>query len=101
MNINLPDEVKYIIETLEAAGFEAYTVGGCVRDSLLGKTPQDWDICTSALPEQTKEVFAEHHIIETGLQHGTVTLMLNHIPFEVTTYRVDGKYSDNRRPDKV
>ena len=101
MTIDLPNEVKYIIETLEAAGFEAYAVGGCVRDSLLGKEPQDWDVCTSALPEQTMSCFAGQHIIETGLKHGTITLMLDHKPFEITTYRVDGKYSDNRRPDNV
>ena len=76
-------------------------MGGCVRDSLLGKEPKDWDICTSALPEKTQKIFSGHHIIETGLQHGTITLMLNHKPFEITTYRVDGVYSDNRRPDKV
>ena len=101
MTIKLPNDVEYIIETLEAAGFEAYAVGGCVRDSLLGKEPQDWDVCTSALPEETMGCFAGQHIIETGLKHGTITLMLNHKPFEVTTYRVDGKYTDNRRPDNV
>ena len=101
MRINLPDEVQYIIEALEGNGYEAYAVGGCVRDSLLEKEPKDWDICTSAQPEQTMLCFAGQHIIETGLQHGTVTLMLNHEPFEITTYRVDGKYTDNRRPDRV
>ena len=101
MIIKLSDEVQYIIDTLEAAGFEAYAVGGCVRDSLLGKEPKDWDICTSALPEQTMNCFAGQHIIETGLKYGSITLMLNHKPFEITTYRVDGKYSDNRRPDNI
>lgn len=101
MNIKIPGEVQYIIDTLESGGFEAYIVGGCVRDSLLGKLPQDFDICTSALPEQTMECFTGQYIIKTGLQHGTITLMLNHKPFEVTTFRVDGKYKDNRRPDKV
>ena len=101
ININIPEEVQYIIDNLEKNGFEAYAVGGCVRDILLGKTPQDWDICTSALPEQTMKCFEGRHIIETGLKHGTVTLMLNHKPFEITTYRIDGIYSDNRRPDKV
>ena len=101
INIELPDEVQYIINTLESNDYEAYAVGGCVRDSLLGKEPQDWDICTSALPEQTQKVFAEQHIIETGLKHGTITLMLNRKPYEITTYRVDGKYTDNRRPDKI
>ena len=101
MIINIPEEVKYIIDNLEAGGFEAYAVGGCVRDSLLGMEPQDWDICTSALPEETQMVFSGQHIIETGLKHGTITLMLNNKPFEITTYRVDGKYKDSRRPESV
>jgi len=101
MNIEIPKNVKYIIETLENCGYEAYTVGGCVRDSLLGKVPKDWDICTSALPEQTKNCFCGERIIETGLKHGTITLMLENEPFEITTYRADGKYSDNRRPEQV
>jgi tRNA nucleotidyltransferase (CCA-adding enzyme) len=101
VNIEIPDEVLYIINSLESGGYEAYAVGGCVRDVLFGKTPSDWDICTSALPEQTKECFKNHHIIETGLRHGTVTLVQNRRPFEITTYRVDGKYTDNRRPDEV
>jgi len=99
--INLPDDVKFIIDTLESGGFEAYAVGGCIRDSIMGKLPYDWDVCTSALPEQTIETFAGQHIIETGLKHGTVTLMLNGNPYEITTFRTDGKYTDNRRPDKV
>ena len=99
--IKIPDDVKYIIDTLEADGFEAYAVGGCVRDSLLGMCPNDWDICTLALPDQTKGCFAGGHIIETGLKHGTITLVLGHTPYEITTYRTDGKYTDNRRPDKV
>ena len=97
----LPDEVRHIIDTLENNGFEAYAVGGCVRDGLLGKTPKDWDICTPARPLQTMKYFAGRHIIETGLRHGTITLMLNHKPFEITTYRIDGAYTDNRHPDKV
>ena len=101
MNIKIPDEVIYIINILESNGYEAYAVGGCVRDSLLGKEPKDWDICTSAIPEQTIKCFEGCHIIETGLKHGTITLMLNHQPFEITTYRIDGVYSDNRRPDNV
>lgn len=100
-NIKIIEEVGYIIDKLESGGHEAYTVGGCVRDSLLGKEPEDWDICTSAVPEQTIKLFENHHIIETGLSHGTVTLMLNHKPFEITTYRTDGVYTDNRRPDSV
>ena len=101
MNIKLPDEVKYIIDTLENNGCEAYAVGGCVRDSVSGKNPKDWDICTRARPEQALKYFQGHHIIETGLRHGTITLMLNHKPFEITTYRIDGDYTDNRHPDKV
>ena len=101
MNIKLTDEVKYIIDTFEQNGCEAYAVGGCVRDSFLGIEPKDWDICTPALPEQTMKFFERHHIIETGLKHGTITLRVNHKPFEITTYRSDGVYTDNRRPDKV
>jgi len=101
MTIKIHEEVMYIITTLESNGYEAYAVGGCVRDSLLGKEPQDWDVCTSALPEQSQAVFKGQHIIETGLKHGTITLMLNHNPYEITTYRVDGKYKDNRRPETV
>ena len=101
MEIKIPDDAIYILNAIEAAGYEANVVGGCVRDALLGKTPDDWDICTSALPEQTMKIFYNHHIIETGLQHGTVTLMLNKKPYEITTYRVDGKYKDNRRPEQV
>ena len=101
MNITVPAEVRGIIEKLEASGYEAYIVGGCVRDCLRGETPEDWDICTSALPEQTKQVFAGYSIVETGLKHGTVTVVLNHKPFEITTYRSDGVYSDNRHPNSV
>ena len=101
MIIKIPCEVQFIIDTLETNGYEAYAVGGCVRDSLLEKEPEDWDICTSALPEQTLKIFSGRHVIETGLKHGTLTLMLDHKPFEITTYRIDGVYSDNRRPDKV
>ncbi|MBQ3593609.1 MAG: HD domain-containing protein [Clostridia bacterium] len=89
------------LETIENAGFEAYLVGGCVRDFLRGMTPHDYDITTSALPEQTMKAFEGYHIIETGLKHGTVTVMLDSLPLEITTFRQDGKYSDARRPDKV
>jgi len=101
VNIKIPDEVRYIIDTLENNGHDAYAVGGCVRDSLLGKDPKDWDICTPALAAQSMKYFAGHHIIETGLKHGTITLRLNQQSFEITTYRIDGVYSDNRHPDKV
>ncbi len=97
--IHLPDEVRTIIETLEKRGYEAYAVGGCVRDSVLGKTPKDWDITTSAKPEEVKAVFPR--CIDTGIQHGTVTVMLNGTGYEVTTFRVDGSYSDGRHPDSV
>ena len=101
MEIIIPADADCIIDTLESGGYEAYVVGGCVRDALLHKTPDDWDICTSALPEQTMKIFEGRHIIETGLKHGTVTLMMKRQPFEITTYRVDGKYRDNRRPEQV
>ena len=99
MKIELPEKVQYIITTIQAAGFEAYAVGGCVRDSLLGRVPDDWDITTSAKPEQLKELFPR--TIDTGIQHGTVTVMLQKEGFEVTTYRIDGKYEDSRHPKEV
>lgn len=101
MKITMPEAVKTIILRLSGAGYEAYAVGGCVRDSITGAVPNDWDICTSALPEQVEAVFSGMHIIETGLQHGTVTLMLDHIGYEITTYRTEGTYSDRRKPDYV
>lgn len=97
--IHLPDRVRYIIAKLEAAGYEAYAVGGCVRDSLLGRKPNDWDVTTSAKPQQIKAVF--RHTIDTGIQHGTVTVMLDREGFEVTTYRIDGEYEDSRHPKEV
>lgn len=97
--IDAPISVMKIIETLEQAGFEAYAVGGCVRDSLLGRNPSDWDITTSAHPEQLKTLFS--HTIDTGIQHGTVTVMLEHVGYEVTTYRIDGEYEDSRHPKEV
>lgn len=99
IRITMPDKAAHIIKTLQAAGFEAYAVGGCVRDSLLGREPQDWDITTSARPEQVKALFP--HTIDTGIQHGTVTVMLDREGFEVTTYRIDGKYEDSRHPKEV
>ena len=95
----MPEKAKYIIDRITTAGFEAYVVGGCVRDSILGRIPQDWDITTSARPEQVKALFS--HTIDTGLQHGTVTVLLEREGFEVTTYRIDGKYEDNRHPTEV
>ena len=99
MKIQLPEKVKVIIQTLEAVGYEAYAVGGCVRDSVLGRIPADWDITTSALPEQVKELF--HRTIDTGIEHGTVTVMMDKEGFEVTTYRIDGEYRDHRHPEQV
>jgi len=99
MNMKLPKDVKYIIETLEKAGYEAYAVGGCVRDTLLGREPDDWDITTSAKPLEIKALF--HPTIDTGIQHGTVTVLRNHVGYEVTTYRIDGVYEDSRHPKEV
>lgn len=99
MQIELPFEVQKIISFLEEAGFEAYAVGGCVRDSILGREANDWDITTSARPEQVKEIFKR--TIDTGIEHGTVTVRMRGKSFEVTTYRIDGKYSDSRHPESV
>lgn len=99
IQIKLPETVGTILKTLRDAGFEAYAVGGCVRDSILGVTPKDWDITTSATPLETKALFKR--TIDTGIQHGTVTVMINGEGYEVTTYRVDGKYTDGRHPQEV
>ncbi|MBR1757628.1 MAG: CCA tRNA nucleotidyltransferase [Lachnospiraceae bacterium] len=97
--MNIPQNASFIIDTLNNAGYEAYVVGGCVRDAILGRVPQDWDITTSALPEQVKALF--RRTIDTGIQHGTVTVMLGKEGYEVTTYRIDGEYHDGRHPDQV
>ena len=99
MKIQLPERVDRIITTLQRHGYEAYAVGGCVRDSLIGRVPGDWDITTSALPEETKALFGR--TFDTGIEHGTVTVLLEHEGFEVTTYRIDGKYEDSRHPKEV
>ena len=99
MKINMPEKVQYILQQLHDNGHEAYAVGGCVRDALLGREPEDWDITTSAKPEQVKELF--RRTVDTGLQHGTVTVMLDKDGFEVTTYRIDGVYEDGRHPKEV
>lgn len=99
MRIELPENVNNIIQELQDKGFEAYAVGGCVRDSLLGRAPQDWDITTSATPDEVKRIFPK--TIDTGIEHGTVTVMLNHVGYEVTTYRIDGEYEDARHPKEV
>lgn len=109
MDIRIPNDVKRIIDGLKGAGHQAFVVGGCVRDAIMGRQPNDWDICTSALPEAVMEVFSSFediHAIPTGLQHGTVTLAihnddLGHSTFEVTTFRIDGEYKDSRRPESV
>lgn len=97
--IQLPEKVKYIINRIMEAGYEAYAVGGCIRDSILGRTPEDWDITTSASPYEIKEIFK--HTLDTGIKHGTVTVMLEREGFEVTTYRIDGEYEDSRHPREV
>ncbi len=99
MKIAVPEAVEAIIKTLNDHGFEAFAVGGCVRDTLLGREPEDWDITTSASPLQVKELF--RRTIDTGIQHGTVTVMKSHNSYEVTTYRIDGEYEDGRHPKSV
>ena len=99
--INIPADANELIHNLQNNGHSAYIVGGCVRDSILGRTPHDYDICTSATPSEMLDIFKDKKIIETGLQHGTVTVVVNGEPYEITTYRIDGIYSDNRRPDTV
>lgn len=118
--ILIPPAAESIIDKLEASGFQAFVVGGCVRDSIMGRTPDDWDICTDAKPEEMKEVFSGWRVIETGIKHGTLTILASspesdvlgggiggggdpgsREAFEVTTFRVDGDYSDNRHPDSV
>lgn len=99
MQIQIPRKAENILKQLEAAGYEAYVVGGCVRDAILGRVPGDWDITTSARPEEIKKVF--RYTVDTGIQHGTVTVLIEGEPFEVTTYRIDGEYEDARHPKEV
>lgn len=101
INIFIPNDAQSIIETLEKNGHTAYIVGGCVRDSILGKTPHDFDLCTSATPEEMKNILLEYKIYDTGLKHGTITVASENDTYELTTYRVDGEYSDNRHPENV
>ena len=101
VNITLHKDVSYLLSRLESAGYEAYAVGGFVRDALLGREAGDCDITTSALPEQIKEIFSDLRIVETGIKHGTVTVLYGGASYEITTYRVDGEYADNRHPDTV
>lgn len=99
MHIKIPDKVKFIIDTFYENNYEAFMVGGCIRDFLLSKEPKDYDIATSALPNITESLFEK--TIPTGIKHGTITVLLDKEPFEVTTYRVEGEYKDNRRPDEI
>lgn len=99
MKLNIPDYVKRVMDTLNNNGFEAFVVGGAVRDAMMGKIPDDWDVATDATAQQTKNCFAHH--FDTGIKHGTITVMMGKKPVEVTTYRVDGEYRDNRRPETV
>ena len=99
--MQVPEQVNNLLDMLEAAGYEAYVVGGCVRDSVMGFTPHDFDVTTSALPEETERVFSGMRIIETGIKHGTVIVLTDNMPVEITTYRVDGEYLDSRRPESV
>ena len=99
MKILLPTKVKAILDRLEEYGYEGYAVGGCVRDTVMGRTPSDWDITTSATPQQIKRIFP--HTVDTGIAHGTITVMIEREGFEVTTYRIDGEYEDLRHPKQV
>ena len=101
MTVSLPSYVACALEKLNSCGYEAYVVGGCVRDTLMGREPNDWDITTNALPEQIITTFAEFRVIPTGLKHGTVTVLIDEQPLEITTYRIDGEYTDHRHPDNV
>ncbi len=101
MTIHIPKDVQNIIDVLESNGHSAYIVGGCVRDAIMGRTPHDYDICTSALPDEVLSIFNDRKVIETGLKHGTVTVEGSEDYYEVTTYRVDGEYTDGRHPNEV
>lgn len=101
MILKIDSSAEKAINMLQNSGFKAYAVGGCIRDIIMGKIPHDYDICTSAKPKQIEKVFEEYKVIETGINHGTVTVILDSKPFEITTFRVDGDYSDNRHPEKV
>ena len=101
MTIRMDEGAAELLDTLHRAGYAAYVVGGCVRDSLLGLTPHDWDLCTSALPQQVMELFGAQRCIPTGLQHGTVTVKQSGALYEITTFRTEGTYTDGRHPDEV
>ena len=99
MYLELPPKVSRILTVLQSHGYEAFAVGGCVRDAVLGREPDDWDITTSARPQEVKALFL--HTVDTGLAHGTVTVLLGRDGYEVTTYRIDGEYEDCRHPSGV
>ena len=99
LKLNIPEYVKKVVNTLNQNGFEAFVVGGAVRDAMLGQNPDDWDVTTNAMAEQTKQCFDRH--FDTGIKHGTITVLMDKKPVEVTTYRIDGEYKDNRRPETV
>ncbi|MCC8128455.1 MAG: tRNA nucleotidyltransferase [Clostridiales bacterium] len=101
MNINIPSAPMGLIHRLNGAGYEAYVVGGCVRDAIMGRTPSDWDICTGAMPQQVIDLFSDYSVAKTGLQHGTVMVIEDGVGYEITTFRTDGAYSDHRHPDRV
>ncbi len=101
MQITLPKEVNLILNTLNSNGYDAYVVGGCVRDSVMNIEPQDWDITTEALPEEIIYIFSQYKLLTTGVKHGTVGVIIDRKVYEITTYRIDGEYKDNRHPDKV
>ena len=101
IKIEVPSDVNRILELLYFYGYDAYIVGGCVRDSILNRTPNDWDICTNCSPEKMLDIFSSFKVIPTGLKHGTVTVVINNENYEVTTYRIDGEYIDGRHPESV
>lgn len=99
--MKIPDDVKKVIDILESCGFKTYAVGGCVRDALMGREVHDWDVATSARVNEVKSCLGQFKVIETGVKHGTVTVISGGQKIEVTTFRVDGAYSDGRHPDSV
>lgn len=101
LNITIPPQAAEALRRLTAAGYEAYIVGGCVRDAMRGAEPHDWDCTTNARPDEIARCFADFHVIETGMQHGTVTVVIDRMPLEITTFRIDGVYADHRRPESV
>ncbi|MBQ6632330.1 MAG: polynucleotide adenylyltransferase, partial [Romboutsia sp.] len=101
MEIFMPKEVKFLIDKIYENGYEAFMVGGCVRDSILNMTPNDYDITTNAKPSNIIHIFKEYKILDTGIKHGTVSIILNDNIYEITTYRIEGEYENNRRPKNV